>query len=220
MYEILTRCPLFRGLDAGQIKEILDTTDTDVRTYSRGEMVARRDTAYSGLMIILRGSAIGMFTFPSGKSITMEAIEAPELIAPAFLFGGYNRLPIDVVADSDLEILTIHRGSLFALIQDHTIVLSNFIDILSDRTNVWQKKIYALSFRSLKEKLASYLIDHSADGDVVPVPDIKDIAEYFGATRNSLLSVAEGLQKKNILRLENENIRILNREALKDIIML
>lgn len=218
MYDILTRCPLFRGLEAADIKHILENSDVDVTSYRKDDVVARRDMAYSGLMIILEGSAIGRFTFPSGKTITIEAIESPELIAPAFLFGGYNRLPIDVVADSDLKILTIHRGSLFGLMQDNTILLSNFIDILSDRTNVWQKKIYALSFKSLKEKLASYLLDHSTASDLVPVPDIRDIAEYFGATRSSLLSVAEGLQKKNILKLEKENIRILNRGALKDLI--
>ncbi len=219
MYDILTRCPLFRGLDAGQIRELINSDDVSVTSYKKGETIAHRDTAYSGLMILLKGSAAGTITYPSGQSIHIDAIEAPELIAPAFLFGGYNRLPVDVVAETDAEILTLHRGYLFELMQEQVVILSNFIDIISNRADVWSKKIYALSFKSLKEKLASYLLDHSSEEQTtVPIPDIKEIAEYFAATRSALLSVIEGLEKKHIIRAEGNNIEITNRAALKDIL--
>lgn len=219
IFEILTDCPLFRGMDAGQIEAILSPDSVSITKFSEGEIVAKRDTAYSGLMIILRGSAVGTFTYPSGQTINIEAIEAPELIAPAYLFGGYNRLPVDVVAHSELEILTLHRGYLFELMQDNTLILSNFIDIISNRADMWQKKIYALSFRTLKQKLASYLLDHSAPaGTTVPLPDTREIAEYFGATRSALLTVVEGLEKRHIIRAEGESIAILNRRALEELL--
>lgn len=220
MFEILTGCPLFRGLDAGQIEDILRSDDViSVSRFKKGDTIALHDTAYSGLMILLRGRASGTFTYPSGHTVRMEAIEAPQMIAPAFLFGGYNRLPIDVVAETETEMLTLHRGYLFDLMQDNTIILSNFIDIISNRAGVWQKKIYALSFRSLKEKLASYLLDHSdAETNIVPVPEIKETAEYFAATRSSLQAVIEGLEKKKIIKSDDGNILILNRNALKDLL--
>lgn len=219
MYDILTRCPLFRGMDAGQIKQIITSDDVSITSYKKGDIIAKRDTAYSGLMILLQGSASGTVSYPSGKLLHIDAIEAPELIAPAFLFGGYNRIPIDVVAENDVEILTLHRGYLFELMQENVLILSNFIDIISNRADVWSKKIYALSFMSLKEKLASYLLDHSSEENpVVPIPDIKEIAEYFAATRSALLTVIEGLEKKHIIRTDTANITILNRNALKDIL--
>lgn len=220
MFEILTGCPLFRGLDAGQIEDILRTDDViSVSEFKKGDVIAVHDTAYSGLMILLSGRVSGTFTYPSGDTINIDAIEAPQMIAPAFLFGGYNRLPIDVVADADTEILTLHRGYLFDLMQDNTIVMSNFIDIISNRAGVWQKKIYALSFKSLKEKLASYLLDHSGGNqNVVKMPDIRETAEYFAATRSSLQTVVEGLEKKKIIKEEGGNIVILNRGALKELL--
>lgn len=219
MFEILACCPLFKGMDAARIEGALDPENISVEKFSRGELIAERDTAYSGLMIILKGSATGSFTYPSGECVAIEAVEAPQLIAPAFLFGGYNRLPVDVVADGDTQILTLHRGYLFELMQQHTLILSNFIDIISNRAGVWQKRIYALSYRSLKEKLASYLLDRSSPSQtVVPMPDIPTIAELFGATRSSMLSVVEGLARRRTIRMEGENIVILNRRALQDIL--
>ena len=219
IYETLTQCPLFRGMDAGQIKDIIDCGQVSLSNFRKGEVVAQRDTAYSGLMIIIKGRAVGKFVYHSGQAATIEAIEAPQLIAPAFLFGGYNRLPVDVIAESDVEILTLHRAYLFELMQENVLILSNFIDIVSNRAGVWSKKIYALSFKSLKEKLASYLLDHSTtEHSSVPVPDIREIADFFAATRSSLLAVIEGLEKKNIISVEDGNIRILNRRALTDIL--
>ena len=217
MFEILTQCPLFRGMDAERIGEILSDGNNYVVTFfKKGDVIARHDLSYSGLMIILEGSARGEMLQPSGKIDKIDAIEAPQLIAPAFLFGGYNRLPVDVIAESDVRILTIHRAFIFELMQEHVLILSNFIDILSDRANVWSKRIYFLSFKSLKEKVASFLLESKSDH--VALPDIAHIAQVFAATRNSLQIVLDGLEKKHIIAQDDDGITILNRRALEAIL--
>lgn len=220
MYDILTQCPLFRGMSAGQVEKSLCSSDNfAVESYEKGDIIAKKDTAYSGLMILLSGTASGEVTYPDGRVLNIDIIEAPQLIAPAFLFGGYNRLPVDVVAQSDARILTLHRGFVFEMMQENVLILSNFIDIISNRAGAWSKKIYLLSFKSLKEKLASYLLDNSTPDDpVVPVPDITQIADYFAATRSSVATVVEGLEKKGVIKAEGGNIAILNRRALEEIL--
>ena len=131
MYAILKECPLFRGLTAAQIEDILaDKGKYALSEYRDGDLIAQRDTAYSGLMIIIKGKVHGKMTYASGRSADIEPIEAPQLIAPAFLFGGYNKLPIDVIADGDVTIMTIHRGYIFELMQNNVVIMSNFVDIL------------------------------------------------------------------------------------------
>ncbi len=220
MYTILTECPLFRGMTADQIKEIIEPgQNCTITDYKEGDMIAHKDMAYSGLMILLKGDVRGQMTDPVGKILKVDTIEAPQLIAPAFLFGGYNRLPIDVIANTDVQILTLHRGLVFELMQENILILSNFIDIISNRANVWSKKIYLLSYNSLKAKIAHYLLDHTSEqAPTVEIPSITEIAEYFAATRNSLLTVLEGLEKKHILRLGKEHITVINREALRELL--
>lgn len=151
--------------------------------------------------------------------MTIEPLEAPQLIAPAFLFGGYNKLPIDVVADGDATIMTLHRGYLFELMQGNVLIMSNFIDIISNRANVWSKKIYFLSFRSLKEKAAGYLLGHSTEASPsVEMPDIREIAQYFDATRSAVQTVLAELEKKRLVALSGDRITVLNRKGLEDIL--
>ncbi len=217
MYDILMQCPLFIGLNSDKISELIgDNSPYTVNKYKKGDVIASKDSAYSGLMIILSGSVSGEFTYTSGQSLLVDILETPQLIAPAFLFGGCNRLPVDVIAQcEDVEILTLHRGLIFDIMQEEMVILSNFIDIISNRANAWSKKIYVLSLKTLEAKFAHYLLEQSSND--ITIPDVAHIAEYFGSTRSSLQTVIETLKRKQIISCVAGKIEVLNREALEDI---
>lgn len=222
MYSILAKCPLFRGLNEDKIKEIIDERgDYTVADYSDGAYIAHQDTAYSGLMIVIKGKVHGKMTYASGKTVDIDVLEAPQLIAPAFLFGGYNKLPIDVIADGPTTIMTLHRGYIFELMQSNVLILSNFIDIISNRANVWSKKIFFLSFSSLKEKVVTYLLGHTSEqASSMAVPDITEIAEFFDATRSAVDTVLKELDKKHLIEFHanGTSLKITNRQGLNDIL--
>jgi CRP-like cAMP-binding protein len=216
MYSTLTACPLFRGLSPEKIEDLLGDRQISADDYADRVLIARQDTAYSGLMIILRGRVRGESTDASGRKTTIDTFDAPQLIAPAFLFGGYNRLPIDVVAEGPVTILTLHRGLIFELMQENTIILSNFVDIISDRANRLSRKIYFLSFRSLREKLAHYLLEHTTKANPATAIDLNELSEYFDASRNSILTVIADLEKHRTILYAPGRIEVLNRKSLGD----
>ena len=219
MYATLTQCPLFRGLTQETIRDMIAQGNYTLTDYKDGEKIASRDTAYSGLMIIVEGKVHGEMTDPSGKTLLIDQIEAPQLIAPAFLFGGYNKLPIDVIADGAVRILTLHRGYLFELMQNNIVVLSNFIDIISNRANLWSKKIFFLSFRSLQAKVASYLLENSSESKTsLPIPDTAEIANYFDATRPAVDTVLQEMERKKLIERSNNQLTILNRAGLHAVV--
>ncbi len=221
MYELLTKCPLFRGLAAAQVQEIIDKRgDYVVTDYAQGACIAERDTAYSGLMIILKGRIVGCLTDTAGKTQVVDTVEAPQLIAPAFLFGGYNKLPLDIIAQEEVTILTLHRGYLFELMQDHVLILSNFIDIVSNRASVWSRKIYFLSLRSLQEKLAAYLLEQPSEEVELTLERLSTLAVTFDVTRSALQAALDAWQRKGIISFEGGSLRLLNRAALQEIVPL
>lgn len=214
MFPILKESPLFRGLDLESIRQLLENSSYITETYDRDELIAKRDTAYSGLMIILEGSVRGELEDAAGKRRIIDNVPAGQLIAPAFLFGGYNRLPIDVIANEPTTILTLHRGGLFEMMQDNTVVLSNFIDIISNRANYFSRKIYTLSVMMLTEKVAALLL--SAGGDSVPYEEDK-MADRLDITRNALQQTLGELARKGMILLQQNNIQILNRAGLESL---
>lgn len=219
MFPILKDSPLFRGLDQQTIDTLLEHSSYATMTYDHDDCIAKRDTAYSGLMIILKGSVRGEVTDAAGRRRIIDNIAAPQLIAPAFLFGGYNRLPIDVVANEDgTQIMTLHRGGLFEMMQDNTIVLSNFIDIISNRANFFSRKIYALSVLMLTEKVAALLLSSaSAEEDTVPL-EVEKMADELDITRNALEQTLAELAKKGYIELSATQIVIRNRKGLETMV--
>lgn len=219
MFPILKDSPLFRGLDQQTIDTLLEHSSYATMTYDHDDCIAKRDTAYSGLMIILKGSVRGEVTDAAGRRRIIDNIAAPQLIAPAFLFGGYNRLPIDVVANEDgTQIMTLHRGGLFEMMQDNTIILSNFIDIISNRANYFSRKIYALSVLMLTEKVAALLLSSaSAEEDTVPL-EVKKMADELDITRNALEQTLAELAKKGYIELSATQIVIRNRKGLETMV--
>ncbi|MCC8089097.1 MAG: Crp/Fnr family transcriptional regulator [Rikenellaceae bacterium] len=215
MYDMLTHCPLFKGLSAEAIENILHDRQYSVDKFSDGYVIARRDTAYSGLMIVLEGRVNGVVPGKDGKKMIIDTISAPQLIAPAFLFGGYNRLPIDVEADGDVSIMTLHRGLLFELMQDDTIIMSNFIDIISDRANMLMKKIYFLSFKNIRDKVSRYISDHTnAENPVLDLGDLNELSVYFNAPRNSIITVLNDLNRHGTIKYNDGRIEVLKRDKL------
>lgn len=216
MFPILKDSPLFRGLDQQMIDGMLEHASYATATFAKDQTIATRDTAYSGLMIILRGSVRGEVTDAAGRRRIIDNIPAPQLIAPAFLFGGYNRLPIDVVAnEEDTEIMTLHRGGLFEMMQDNTVILSNFIDIISNRANFFSRKIYALSVLMLTEKVAALLL--SVGGERVPM-NVDKMADQLDVTRNAFEQTIAELAKKDLILLQSGEILIKNRGGLEGLI--
>lgn len=220
MFPILKDSPLFRGLDQQTIDGMLEHASYATQNFDQDQTIATRDTAYSGLMIILRGSVRGEVTDAAGRRRIIDNIPAPQLIAPAFLFGGYNRLPIDVVANENgTEIMTLHRGALFEMMQDNTVVMSNFIDIISNRANFFSRKIYALSVLMLTEKVAALLLSSAsaAAGDTVPM-NIEKMADQLDVTRNAFEQTLAELAKKDFIRLVEGEIVIRNRAGLEGLV--
>ena len=75
MYAILAQCPLFRGLTAEQIRETIgERGEFSLTEYKDKDCIAHRDTAYSGLMIILKGRVHGEMV-SGGKTIVVDPID-------------------------------------------------------------------------------------------------------------------------------------------------
>ena len=74
MYKILKECPLFRGLTEKQIEEIIDKRgDFTVTEYPDKAVIARKESAYSGLMIILKGQVHGEIVYRN-KPVIIDPI--------------------------------------------------------------------------------------------------------------------------------------------------
>lgn len=94
----------------------------------------------------------------SGRLIKVEDIIAPRAIAPLFLFGADNRYPVEVTANEATEVFEIPKESVLKLFRRNEKFLENYMNLSANYARTLADKLFFMSFKTIRQKLASYLL--------------------------------------------------------------
>ena len=155
----------------------------------------------------------------AGRVIKIEDIPAPGALASAFIFGSKNRFPVNVLATSDTEILAIGKPDFLKLLMNNDKILVNFLDMISNRSQFLSEKIKFLNFKTIKEKLAHYILQKAGkDRSSVKLSLTQnDLADFFGVTRPSVARAIGDLEEDGLIQAKGKNIKILDKKRLADL---
>ncbi|OFX46409.1 MAG: cAMP-binding protein [Bacteroidetes bacterium GWA2_40_14] len=216
MYQRLTNSPVFKGLTPEDIEKLIKQVNYRIKNVEAGLLIAQREEECTSLTIIIQGSVRGEMLDYSGKILKVEDIYAPRPIAAAFLFGQNNFYPVDVISNEQTILLVIPKESVLKLFQLSDVFLKNYLNAISNRAQFLSRRIWFLSFKTIKGKLAQYILN-MAEPDktriVLPLTQ-KDLAEFFGVTRPSLARALGEMEKDKIIEVNRKEITITNRNLL------
>ncbi|MBI9069060.1 MAG: Crp/Fnr family transcriptional regulator [Salinivirgaceae bacterium] len=216
MFLKLSNSPVFKGLLPDQIESIVKSINHKIKNYSSEQIIASRQDECKNLLIIIKGNVRGEMLDYSGKVLKVEDIYAPRPIAAAFLFGQNNRFPVDVIANTNTEILIIPKDSVLKMFQQNDKILQNYLNSISNRAQFLSQRIWFLSFKTIKGKLAQYLLNLAQPDKVkitMPLTQ-KELAEFFGVTRPSLARALGELEKAGIIEVNRKEITIIDKNLL------
>jgi CRP-like cAMP-binding protein len=219
-YRLLIKSPLFRGLDAAEIERTISGVPSRVKKYRSGTLIYQSGEPVNSLVFVIAGIVKGEMADITGRVIKIEDIPAPGAIAPAFMFGNMNRFPVNVVAVSDTELMIIDKPDFLKLLREHNRVLVNFLDMLSNRSQFLSEKIKFLNFKTIRSKLAQYILDLATDGRIEVKLDRtqNDLADYFGVARPSVGRALGELEEMGLIETNGKNIKLINRKGLTELI--
>jgi CRP/FNR family transcriptional regulator, dissimilatory nitrate respiration regulator len=221
MYNIISNSPFFRGLSPQEVESILSKISHSIKSFTKGQTIAQREEEVCNLCIVVAGSVKGEMVDYSGKILKIEEIFAPQPIAHAFLFGEKNRYPVDVIALEDCKILFIPKSDVIRMLQQSDIILRNYLNAISNRAQFLSNKLWFLSFKTIKEKVAHYLLSlarNESKTTVVLPKSHQELAEFFGVTRPSLARVFSEMQDEGIIKVDRREVSIINRNKLLEMI--
>jgi len=211
-------CPLFKGVAPDEIGALIAQVDYQKRKYGKGEMIAQRGDDYQSLMIVLTGAVNAEMIDKTGKIIKIEELRSGMLLAAAVLFSNKPKLPVNITTLVDTDILYLPKASLVFLLQKSNPMLLNFLQMVSNRATFLTERIWFLSFKTIREKIAHYLID-LADPETNRLKMTltqQQIADYFGVTRPALARSLAQLEEEQVIRIEHKELVILDRKKLME----
>jgi len=216
LYQQLSQSPVFRGINPEDLDVLLKNAQYQIKKYTKGDMVAFREDRCENLMIVLKGSVKGEMLDPSGKSIKIEDIMAPYPIASAFLFGQRNQFPVNVTANDEVEIFSLAKASVVDLFQNNKTFLINYLNLISNRSQFLANKLMFLNFKTIKGKLANYILKSAApDKTEITLPKSQsEMAQFFGVTRPSFARSLKEMEQEGLIETSRREIKILNKQQL------
>jgi len=213
----LTSCSLFKGLNANDLNGLFVDIPFQEKKYNKDEIIVHAETEVKTLLILVEGTVRGEMMDFSGKTVKIEDIESPNLLAPAFLFGKNNKFPVTIIANVKVSVLNIQKHDFVKMLQKSEIVLNNFLDNISSRAQFLSAKLRFLAFQTIKGKIAHYMLEISkktGTNEITLPKSQSQLAEMFGVARPSLGRAIRELDQEGLIRANSKNIVILDKERL------
>lgn len=218
---LLSKMPLFQFIPIDELERIFSSVTYFESHFRKNEILSMQDEPVNRLIIILSGSVTAEMSDPAGRIIKVEDIEAPSPLAILFLFGEENRFPVQATAREDVDALIIPRESVLKILLMNETLLRNYLDISANFATRLSRKLHFMSFRTIRQKMALYLLNLSKEqqADRVVLDKSKSsLADFFGVSRPSLEREITRMQQDGLICAERRMILIKEKNRLLQLI--
>jgi CRP-like cAMP-binding protein len=219
-FGLLQRCPLFRDTSASRLRAQLERVPHGVSDYHAESLIRSQGDVYDELLILLEGEVSGEFRTQDGRHMRVETLAAPEALASAFLFSPQTRLPVDMVAVTQVRLFRIGRESLLAVATACPEVLEKLLRDIARRTEFLATKLRMVQFETLRERIAHYLLElmHTQKRPTVELPVAKkELADILGSARQSVFRCLGELEEQCLIAQHGRSVHILDPDGLREL---
>ena len=207
----LANVSLFKGLNPQEISDYLRKVDFKIKDYKKNEIVFFRGDILKKVIIIINGTTHGEMQKFNGDTIVINQMKSGEVLASAFLFGNDNIFPVDLVTLENSKFLLFDKEKYLNLIQSDKRLLLNFINEISNKSQLLSKRIwFNFTHKTIEEKILSYINENAKNNKIKFLPSISALAKKFEVTRPALSREISNLCKKKILTKIENNIYSIN----------
>lgn len=218
-YSILLKAPLFSDMMLAEIMSVISITPYRIKKYRPGAMISQSDEPVNSFMMVINGIVKGEMVDFSGRVIKIEEIHASGALASAFIFGNRNKFPVNVVAMTDTTLMIIEKADFIKFLKSNDKLLTNFLDMISNRSQFLSEKIKFLNFKTIRGKLAQYILQAAGQNK----PEIRlamtqhEMAEYFGVARPSIARVISEMEGEGVIMTKGKYLKILDKKRLREL---
>ena len=192
MIKELQRLPLFADCNEETLNELLRWPYRR-KAYKEDDMIVRVGDTCDALMLLTEGAVETRMGSESGREVVIDRLQAPKILAPAFLFATDPTIPVEVSATTDSVVWYIHREAFFQFMTAHPEVLRAFLEELSQRSQFLSGKVRSFAVKGLRNRVLDYIRQHGA------ITNVGETAELLGVARPSLSRLIANLQDEGVL---------------------
>lgn len=213
-------CRLFKGITDEDRDKMYACAGARERKFKNGEYIFRQGDSTANLYLLLEGSVMLAKDFSSGKRSVLYTVHEGDVFGEMFGFSNETEFWYDAVASGSVRLMEIPWKFFYGFCSNachkHQDVLKNMLNIQADNNFVMVKKLYLLSGKTLRERIAMWVLDSARRTDSFKASmNREELADYLGTTRPSLSRELMNMQEEGLIEVTRSDFTILNREGLE-----
>jgi len=210
---VLKEHPLFSVVDQDMLDQFIQHHDCKLIYYHPGDTIAFEVDSRKAIAVVIKGAA-NVFRVGQGSPVLLTTLTAGQTFGAASLFSDSEKPVTHIVAKGHCYVFYMPDYLFENLLYHDRKLAMAYIRFLSDRIRFLNKRIAELSAPAVEQKLAKYL---SACEDRVS-PNMAELATTLGIGRASLYRCLDSFIHRGLIRKDDHDIILLDREAIENLI--
>lgn len=215
----LKNCVLFKNVSEAALNKIIEDINPKLETYKRNQTIAMEGDKCNSTGIVLEGDVEIQKIYLSGKTVIVSTLNEGDIFGEVIVFSKMGMYPSTIAAASNAKVLFINRQDIVKMCSSNQDVLSNFMELLSNKILMLNKKIKNLSFDTIREKICSYILDEyqkqNSKNIILPFSR-KEMADHLGVQRPSLSREFIKMKEDGLIDFNKNSVTILDINSLED----
>jgi CRP-like cAMP-binding protein len=186
------------------------------RAFEDGQTIALEGTPESPVCLLLRGTVRVYRTNPEGREQTLILLAAGDAFNMPAAFAQDHAAPASAVAIGPVELLAISQADFRRLVSHIPEIALAVLSDLSNKLYHLTRLSYDLSLRSVRSRLARFLLDQGTAKSPTPAHwTHEQIATQIGTVREVVSRTLRAFVRDGLIRLERQRIVLVDRTALE-----
>lgn len=213
---MLTRCEIFRGIDADRLAGILEDMDARLMEYDRGETIYRcGDTVRLGA-IVLEGAVTVGDEDMDGGSVSITLLEPGDEFGAYLVVSGKRRSPMHVYAVAKCRLLFFDVARLISgetRVGEQQRIMANLLREFAGKCVDLYLKVSIYGKKRIRARIRLYLMSLEAvDGEVTLPMNRTELAAWLGVDRAALARELGRMQDEELIEVDRRRIRLVNHD--------
>ena len=214
--EFLSKVFLFRDINIEAISKLCDKLAYEISDYLKDEVIYSPSDAIKKIGFVYSGEC-GVFKHrQDGSFVCINRLTKQAPMGIISVLSGGDEFPTYIKAIKQSRVIFIDKEQFIKLIESCSQISLNVINFLCNRIIFLNDKISTYSSGNIEEKIVNHILSCSKNNQSNSIIfNKKQASEAVGCGRASLYRALDALQSEGLIKLDNKNLIILDREGLE-----
>lgn len=221
--QTLTKVPLFANISEGELNGMLNCFRARVKAYEKEGLIANEGEDYTGIGVILSGSVIVSKVNEQGERVVLSKFTPGQMFGEMIAFSKKDKWPATVTALEKTEIISVDPSLIIntcgRMCDSHRQLIMNMLELISNKALNLNTKVEYLSKKSMRGKLAKYLLEQKQGKTAVNFDvdmNRNELADFLNVSRPSMSRELGRMKEDGLIDFHRQTFRIIHEEGLRE----